>query len=160
MQLYGERGTLDLVPIIALLEETGIEYSVLSPETAVNALKDTPALVDSITTKKADGTPETKEVKVIGRNAILRYVGEQFKLEYFYPKQSSERADADLALDFYSNSFYPIVKKFLDADSSKTFETVKNETEKDLSKKLDDDLIPAIKNLIDRGAEGTIGISG
>ena len=157
------------MPIIALLEETGIEYTLNPPDDAkikkadVVTLKDTPTLVHLIPipeTKDADGKPKTKDVKLFGRNAILRDLGEQFKLDYFYPKASSERADADLALDFYSNTFYPIVKKFLDAEASKSFETVKKEQESELTKKLDDDLIPAIKNLIARGVDGTIGQTG
>ena len=115
---------MDLVPIIGLLEESGVEYTAsyttkerdnievpVLPEPSsgdkTKTVKDVPlpALFHSIS--------PGNEVTIFGRTAILRYVAEQFRLEYFYPKEASERATADLALDFYSTAFYPAAQSLL-----------------------------------------------
>jgi glutathione S-transferase len=41
--------------------------------------------------------------------AILRYIANKHSLEAWYPSDAKQRAVCDIALDFHSNSFVPIV---------------------------------------------------
>ena len=154
--MYGEdKGDIYVAPIIALLEETGIDYAFKnSTETVnkeayekINPTKVGPALKHSIPSKEDPVNGPKTDVFVWGSSAILRYLGVTFKLEYWYSSDLKERADADLALDFYSNSFLPPVLQAI-------------ESEKTVVDKFKDDLKPAIQNLVDRGTGGIIGNTG
>ena len=171
LQVYGIEGSLDLVPIIGLLEESGVEYTAsyttkerdnievpVLPEPSsgdkTKTVKDVPlpALFHSIS--------PGNEVTIFGRTAILRYVAEQFRLEYFYPKEASERATADLALDFYSTAFYPAAQSLLaKGDWASAKPTVETEAVK-LADRIAKEWKPTIDHLTARGQGGTIGNSG
>ena len=88
--MYGEdKGDIYVAPIIALLEETGIDYAFKnSTETVnkeayenINPTKVGPALKHSIPSKEDPVNGPKTDVFVWGSSAILRYLSVTFKLE-------------------------------------------------------------------------------
>eukprot|EP00286_Rhodomonas_abbreviata_P016125 CAMPEP_0181323396 /NCGR_PEP_ID=MMETSP1101-20121128/19764_1 /TAXON_ID=46948 /ORGANISM="Rhodomonas abbreviata, Strain Caron Lab Isolate" /LENGTH=217 /DNA_ID=CAMNT_0023431423 /DNA_START=23 /DNA_END=676 /DNA_ORIENTATION=+ len=155
LKLHGLPMSGSALPIVALLEENGVEYESVTCNLMEGAHK-TPEFL-KMNPMHCIPTMDDDGFHLWEGRAISRYICNKHKLESWYPSDPKKRGLCELGLDWHLSSFAPSVAANILYPAAGFAGPVSDETVAATEKKWNEDLWPALQFMIKSSGGPFIG---